>query len=145
MIAHTHSTKPGFRVMGCMIWLMMADQDHAASAVDTTRIWTDEQFARVAARSRALHGNRHLLAVAACVADRPEGAAISTPEIARGLGGRVPPTKILEVLGRLAEGGLLTETPRLGAPHPRLFYRHAGEPADAFWDFARGLADEAAA
>jgi hypothetical protein len=101
--------------------------------------WSDDNYAALVERSEVLFNNKHLLPVAAWVAEC-KAEAIKAREVGRGLSGRVPDNKVLEILGRLRAAEVLHELPHPGAPHPRIFEKRPG----AFWRFVEDLSSEVA-
>jgi hypothetical protein len=100
--------------------------------------WSDDTFDLLCLRSQALFKNKHVLPVAAWIAER-QTETVAAPELVRGLGGRVPPNKVLEALERLRDSGILRELPSLGRPHKRIF-----EPLPtSFWALASEFASDA--
>ena len=101
--------------------------------------WTSSRFEAVAATSQVLHGNKHMLPVAAAII-KIGAPTIKAPEISIFLSGRLPANRVLEALQRLCALGVVHELPYPGRPAPRIF-----EPAtSAYWDFVdRFLAEGA--
>jgi uncharacterized protein (DUF934 family) len=99
--------------------------------------WSDETYRTLGTRSQALFKNKHVLPVAAWVAECDPNATITCAEVVRGLGGRLAPNKALEALTRLCDGGILIELPFPGRPHPRIFQRRSSSFWDATTEFAR--------
>jgi len=100
--------------------------------------WPDTMYRAVTLRSEALFKNKHVLPVAGWIAEC-KADTISAADVCRGLGGRVAPNKVLEVLVRLTQGGVLLELPFPGRPHPRLFQPRLS----SFWEAAAEFASEA--
>ncbi len=93
--------------------------------------WSDDIYNALAARSQAFYKNKHVLPVAAWVAECP-AETICAPDVVRGLEGRLAPNKALEALERLRAGGVMLELPFPGRPHARMFRRQSS----LFWDAA---------
>jgi hypothetical protein len=96
----------------------------------STADWLSGHFEAVAARSVVVHGNRGVLPVAAWIHFSGSQTA-SAPEITKGLGGALPPNKVLEALTRICAIGALLELPHPGRPHRRVFEK---KPAP-YWRF----------
>jgi hypothetical protein len=100
--------------------------------------WSDDIYDALAVRSQALFKNKHLLPVAAWVAENPSETT-GAPDVVRGLAGRIAPNKALEALERLRDGGMMIELPFPGPPHARIFQRKA----TLFWSVAVEFASDA--
>ena len=100
----------------------------------------DDLYVALCEQSRALHQNKNVLPVACTMLDREEGETITSPEVTRGLDGRVTTNRVLEACERLCEIGALREWPRLGPPHPRTFELRASP----YWDLSRAYCRSAA-
>jgi hypothetical protein len=98
-----------------------------------------DEYDRLARLSCGLTGNKGVLPVAAAIAELADGGTISTPEVAEHLGGRLPPNRVLEALGRLSRLGAVRELPYVGRPHPRAYELVPGP----FWTFVPGWAMDA--
>lgn len=94
---------------------------------------TDDEFARLQGLSVELTGNNVVVPVAVVIAQRTEGGTVSTPEVCKLLGGRLPPNRVGKALARLDRLGALAELPFPGRPHARMFHVIDGP----FWTFVR--------
>jgi uncharacterized protein (DUF934 family) len=100
--------------------------------------WSDDTYDTLAARSHAFYKNKHVLPVAAWVAEC-KNDTIRAAEVVRGLGGRLAPNRALEALERLRDGEVMRELPFPGRPHARVFQRRHS----LFWGVALEFAAEA--
>jgi DNA-binding MarR family transcriptional regulator len=88
----------------------------------------------VALRSKVLFGNRHLLAVAAAVAD--QGPVVRARELEEGMG--LPASTVHRSLATLVKAGLLRREPRERAEREQRYTRLP----HPFWDAVRLLRDD---
>jgi hypothetical protein len=100
--------------------------------------WSDDIYNALGVRSQAFYKNKHVLPVAAWVAEC-QAETVCARDVVRGLEGRLAPNKALEALERLCDGGVMLELPFPGRPRPRMFRR---QPS-IFWDAALEFAFDA--
>jgi hypothetical protein len=93
----------------------------------------DHAYEALAAYSTAIHGQRHVIPIAAWI--RESGQKVfSTPEVVRALGGRLQSGEVLVAMSRLVRFQALQELPHPGAPRPRIFEIEGSHPYWAFLD-----------
>jgi hypothetical protein len=100
--------------------------------------WSDDIYDALALRSQALFKNKHVLPTAVWIAWAGDNT-FRTPDVVRGLGGRIESNKALEALEHLRDSELLLELPYPGRPHPRIFQRRPS----SFWHAVSEFAEEA--
>jgi hypothetical protein len=101
-----------------------------------------ETFERLTAASRAIHGHRYVLSVAAWI-EASDKETVSTRDAMQALGGNADRARAIEALVKLAEIGALEEMPRDEQVNsPREFARNREDP---YWSYAATTAARIAA